>query len=152
VAAVYRVFGVHEWTTVVLPLIFSSLAAMLAALLAAELAGLTVAWVTGCLMATFPVDVRYASSLLPEPFLQALVLAAALLFVLADKRNSDLLGAGAGLLLGLSYLTKEPGALVAMAFVLFALLRRRWRVASSVMVGFALVIAGEAACYWIQRG
>ena len=72
--------------------------------------------------------------------------------MLADKRKSDLLGVGAGLLLGLSYLTKEPGALVAMAFVLFALLRGRWRVASSVLVGFALVIAGEAACYWIQRG
>jgi 4-amino-4-deoxy-L-arabinose transferase-like glycosyltransferase len=152
VGVIYWLFGIHEWTTIALPLICSSLAGMFTALLAAQLAGLPVAWVSGLLMATFPVDVRYASILVPEPFLQAIVLAAALLFLLAQRKNSDLFGFAAGLFLGLSYLTKEPGVFVAIAFVAFALLRRRWRLASSVLVGFALVIAGELACYWSQSG
>src|SRR5215471_13708227 len=77
VAVIYWLFGIHEWTTLVLPLIYSSLAATFTALIAAELAGLPAAWMSGLLMATFPVDVRYASILVPEPFLQAVLLAAA---------------------------------------------------------------------------
>src|ERR1043166_1924307 len=58
VAAFYYVFGIHEWTTIAAPLICSSLAAALLALIAAQLGGTSVAWISGLLAATFPVDVR----------------------------------------------------------------------------------------------
>jgi 4-amino-4-deoxy-L-arabinose transferase-like glycosyltransferase len=66
-AAVYRLFGIHEWTTIILPLISSSLAPALIAALAARLSGGQVAWIAGLLLATFPVDIRYASVLVAEP-------------------------------------------------------------------------------------
>src|SRR5262249_10809160 len=135
VAVFYRLFGIHEWTTVAVPLFSSSVAAVLTALLAAQLAGLSVAWLSGLLMATFPVEVRYASILVPEPMLQAIVLAAALLFLLAERQNSDFLGLAVGVFLGLTYLTKEPGMFVAMAFIAFALLQHRWRLASALLAG-----------------
>jgi 4-amino-4-deoxy-L-arabinose transferase-like glycosyltransferase len=92
VAMLYRLFGIHEWTTVALPLVCSSLAAVFTAVLSARLSGLRAAWVAGMLMATFPVDVRYASVLVPEPILQAILLMAALLFLLAERQNSGILG------------------------------------------------------------
>lgn len=151
-AVCYGLFGIHEWTTVALPLLCSSLAAALAALVAARLAGLSAAWVTGLLMVTFPVDVRYASVLVPESFLQVILLAAALLFLRAETQNSRLLGLAAGVLLGLAYLTKEPGGFVAVAFFAFALLRRQWRLAFALAAGVAFVMAGELAWYWSQSG
>jgi 4-amino-4-deoxy-L-arabinose transferase-like glycosyltransferase len=152
VGVFYRLFGLSEWTTVILPLICSSLAAVFAALLAGRLSGLVGAWVAGLLMATSPVEVRYASVLLPEPVLQAVLLAGALLFLFAERRNSIILGLAAGIFFGLAYLTKEPGAFVAVAFFAFALLRRQWRVAFSLAAGVAPVLAGELAWYWSQSG
>lgn len=152
VALFYRFFGVHEWTTVAAPLIFSSFAAMLTALIGMEIAGLAVGWTSGLLMATFPIDVRYASILVPEPFLQAIILMGALLFLLAEREDSPLLGFGAGLFLGLSYVTKEPGIFVAAAFVMFALSQRRWRLAAWLVAGTVVVIAAELVWYWTQTG
>ena len=152
VAAVYRLFGIHEWTTVASPIVYSSLAAMLTALIGTQIAGLSVGWTSGLLMATFPVDIRYASILVPEPFLQAIILIGALLFLLAERKDSPYLGFGAGLFLGLSYVTKEPGMLVAGAFVVFALFQRRWRLASWVLAGTAVIVAAEVAWYWSQSG
>jgi 4-amino-4-deoxy-L-arabinose transferase-like glycosyltransferase len=152
VAALFRLFGVQEWTMVVLPLIGSSLAAALTALIAARVAGLSAAWVAGLLMATFPVDVRYASVLLPEPLLQAVLLGGVLLFLRAGTRQSDALGLAAGVVFGLSYLTKEPGIFVAVALGAFALLRRQWRLVLSLAAGVALVLAAELAWYWMEGG
>jgi 4-amino-4-deoxy-L-arabinose transferase-like glycosyltransferase len=152
VAVFYRLFGIHEWTTIALPLVCSSLAAVLTAMIAARLSGLLAGWVAGILMATFPVDVRYASVLVPEPVLQAILLAGALLFLLAERQNSGILGLAAGVFFGLSYLTKEPGAFVVVAFFAFALLRRQWRLAFSLVAGVAPVMAGELAWYWSQSG
>src|SRR5262245_36325564 len=92
VGMLYRLFGVHEWTTVALPLIHSSLAAVLTAIIAAHLEGPAIAWLSGFLMATFPVELRYGTILVPEPFLQTMLLFAALLFVLAEKKNEAWLG------------------------------------------------------------
>lgn len=151
-AAVYRLFGVHEWTTVILPVISSSLAAALVAMFAARFSGHAEAWIASLLMATFPVDVRYASVLVPEAFLAALLLAGASLFVLAETQESIIFGLTAGFVLGLSYLTKEPGAFVAVAFIVFALLRKQWRLALAVASGMALVVAAEMAWYLSQSG
>jgi 4-amino-4-deoxy-L-arabinose transferase-like glycosyltransferase len=96
--------------------------------------------------------VRYASVLVPEPFLQGILLAGALLFLLAERQNSGILGLAAGVFLGLSYLTKEPGAFVVVAFFAFALLWRRWRLAFSLAAGVAFVMAGEVVWYWSQSG
>ena len=152
VGILYRVFGVSEWTTVLLPLLALSFAVALTALVAARLAGLSAAWGAGLLMASLPVDVRYASILVPEPCLQFAVLAGALLVLYADERNSILLGVAAGAAFGAAYLTKEPGIFVGAAFGLFALMRQRWRLAFSLLAGVVIVVACEMIWYWSQNG
>ena len=123
---------------------------MLTGLIAVRLSGLSAGWVAGALMATFPVDVRYASILVPEPLLQAMVLLGALLFLLAERKRSVVFGVASGLCLGLSYLIKEPGALMVAAFILLALIRKEWRLTVAVAAGFALVMAAESAWYTSQ--
>jgi len=152
VAALYSLFGIHEWTTVALPLFCSSLAAAFSAVIAARLSAFPVGWMAGLLMATFPVNARYATILVPEPFLEAVVVAGVLLFLLAETQDSRMLGMAAGVSLALSYLTKEPGAFVVMAVFAFALLRRQWRLATLLLVGVTFVIAGEFIWYWSQSG
>ena len=151
-SASYRLFGLHEWTTILVPLISSSLAAPLLALIAARLAGIRQAWIAGLLMATFPVAVRYGSILVPEPVLETLLLIAALLFLLAQAHDSSILAAAAGVLLGISYLTKEPAAFVAMAFFLFLVAMRRWKLAFVMGCGVAFVLLGEVGWYWKESG
>lgn len=151
-AAIYEIFGVHEWTTLILPLISSSLAPALLALVAVRLSGLREAWIAGLLLATFPLEIRYGSVLVPEPLMETLVIVAVLLFVVAEARNSSSLGLSAGFALGISYLTKEPAAFVALALCVFALGRRQWRLALTVASGAALVVAAEFAWYWSQSG
>src|SRR5262245_28398567 len=130
VAATHRVFGELEYTTVVVPLLFSSFAPALGGLLAFILWGSKAAWIAGALLASFPVDVRYGSILVPEAILQVPLLAGAIVFVLAEKRNSPWLGLLSGFLMGLAYLVKEPAAFVVAAFFLFACLRGRWLLAA----------------------
>jgi 4-amino-4-deoxy-L-arabinose transferase-like glycosyltransferase len=151
-AALYRLFGVHEWTTVALPLAASTLAVALAAILAMRLFGSTAAWIAAFLLATFPVDIRYASILVPEGMLQAVVLAGGLLFVLGERRGSQVLIFLAGVVWGCAYLVKEPGIFVPAAFMLFAMWRKQWKTAVALGLGVALVISSEAGWYLIESG
>src|SRR5262249_34001231 len=152
VAAAYRLFGVHEWTTVAIPLLFSSSSAPLLAVLVFRLSGISSAWISGLLLATFPLDVRYASILVPEPIQQVVLVIGALIFITAISRRSELLAMLAGFILGLGYLIKEPGFFVFLAFDIFAVLQRRYRVAAALAFGAFLVAAGELVWYWRQSG
>jgi 4-amino-4-deoxy-L-arabinose transferase-like glycosyltransferase len=150
VAAAYRVFGAYEWTTVLFPLLFGSLACVVAAEIARRYGGIPAAWIAGMLMVTFPIDVRYSTVLTPEPMCQLVLLLAALLYLQSRESGSRLGGLAAGACFGVAYLTKEPAAFVAVVFVVFALWTRRWALATQVAVGAGLVVAGELAWYWSQ--
>jgi len=152
VGVIYGLFGIHEWTTVILPLLSSALAPALLALLAWKLWGRGAAWIAGLLLATFPVDIRFASVLVPEPLFETMLLAGVLLFVFAEHRSSRILALLAGVVLAISYLTKEPGAFVVMALFGFAVLTRRWLLALWFAAGAALAVASEVVWYWSQSG
>jgi 4-amino-4-deoxy-L-arabinose transferase-like glycosyltransferase len=128
----------------------SSLAPALVGMLAARLSGVRAGWIAGLWLATFPVAVRYGSVRVPELLLETLLLAGVLLFLAAEARDSVVRGVIAGLVLGISYLTKEPEAFAAMAVVLYALVRRRWRLAFAVTAGAAFVVAAELAWYQVR--
>jgi 4-amino-4-deoxy-L-arabinose transferase-like glycosyltransferase len=151
-AGLYRLFGVHEWTTLAIPLAASTLAPPLAALVALRLSGPVAAWIVGLLLASFPIEVRFATILVPEPLAGALLLLAALLVAAAHERGSPVLASVAGVALGWAYLTKETSVFVGAAFVLFAVWRRDWKLAGSLCLGAALVVAAELAWYWSQSG
>jgi hypothetical protein len=146
VAALYRVGGVSEWSTVSVPLLASVLSVPALALIGRKMFGWRVGLIAGLLYATFPVQLRYASILVPEPVAAFLVLVAVLCFVHADGRRPTLLCA-AGLALGIAYLTKEPALFVAPALMLDAVARRQWRGAVLIALGVTTIVTIECAFY-----
>jgi 4-amino-4-deoxy-L-arabinose transferase-like glycosyltransferase len=151
-ALFYWLFGVSEWTTVAWPLLCSSLAAALVAFLAGRLYGYTAAIVAGALAATFPVDVRFATVLFPEPVVGAFAAAAGILYWEAGRRASSVLASASGLLLGVAFLAKEPAAFLVVAFAAAWMLERRWKLVAALALGAGAVVVAEAAWYWYLRG
>jgi 4-amino-4-deoxy-L-arabinose transferase-like glycosyltransferase len=151
-ATIYRFWGVHEWTTILLPLLMSSIAPILALLVAQRFLTRRAAWVTAILLATFPVHVRYATILVPEAMMETIVLTAVLLFLHARQNDNIAKGIIAGIAFGLAYLTKEPAIFVALAFLAYAGFERRWRLATTVVLGLSIVVLSEMVWYWSQTG
>lgn len=150
VAGVYKIFGVSEWTTIVLPLLASTLSVVLVAAIARRLFDMRVAIIAALLYATFPMELRLATMLLPEPIAECFLLLAVLAYLHAPQRGAGLWLAS-GALVGAAYLAKEPALFVGGALVLHAAWERRWRSAMLVALGLACVVAAEHAYYvWGQ--
>jgi 4-amino-4-deoxy-L-arabinose transferase-like glycosyltransferase len=152
-ALLYHLFGVHEWTTVFLPILGSAIAPPLLLPITYRLfPDCGVPWIAGILLATFPVDTHYGSIMVPEPVLQALTVVCLLLLLEAKRLGNSILGMLAGVGLGLSYLTKEPGLIVGGAFLLVLISARHFKLAVAVLAGMLLVISGECIWYVTQSG
>jgi 4-amino-4-deoxy-L-arabinose transferase-like glycosyltransferase len=149
---IYRLAGVHEWTTFVLPLFASTASIPLLMIVGARLAGPRAALLAGILLASFTVSLRYATILVPEPVAGFYILLAVLLYLESDNRRPLVLGACAGLILGLAYLTKESAAFVGLAVFLDAALRRKWAAACGMAAGALAIVAIEHAYYLAATG
>lgn len=152
VGLIYALFGVNEWSTIAFPLFASSLSAVLLALIGARLFSLRVGLIAGLLYATFPVELRYATVLVPEPVAEFYVLLAMLIHVRTENRAPVALGALAGACLGIAYLTKEPALFIAPALFIDAALRRRWQQAFGFLAGIGAIIVCEHAYYLVTSG
>jgi 4-amino-4-deoxy-L-arabinose transferase-like glycosyltransferase len=152
VAAVYRVFGVAEWTSVIVPVLASSISVGLLVVITSRLFGRRAALVAGALYASFPLAVFYATVLVPEPVAEMYVLAGVLSYLHAGQRHQAALAALAGACVGLGYLTKEPALFVIVALGVDALWQKRWRVAMGLALGCAAVIAVEHSYYLAASG
>jgi 4-amino-4-deoxy-L-arabinose transferase-like glycosyltransferase len=150
VGLIYKAFGVNEWTTVLFPLLASSAAPPLILALGRYLVGFHASMVAALLLTTFPVELRYASTLVPEPILQTSLAIGALLFVAAERKSAIWLGVLSGAAMGASYLVKEPAAFFAIAFVLFAVFNGQWWLALAVGGGAALVVSVEHLWYFAK--
>jgi 4-amino-4-deoxy-L-arabinose transferase-like glycosyltransferase len=149
VALLYFLFGMQEWTTVLYPLAGSVAAPVLLAAIGCRIGGAVAGLVSGLLLASLPMEALYGGILVPEAVLQPALLAAALLYVVADQRSSPRLAGLSGVAFGLAFLVKEPAVFVLAAFVLFGLLQRRYRLAIALAAGAALVAGTEfALLYW----
>ena len=141
-----QVFGVHEWSLALAPLVFS-LAGIpimfgLLRLIAGPAAGLLAAWLWACL----PVDVYTATLWLPDNIF-ATVFAAFLLFLYASERRERarwLLAFAAGLALGYLEYVKEIAWIFFVPLVLWSACtwwktrRFDWRIVH-VGLGFLVV-------------
>src|SRR6476469_8464927 len=65
--ALYALFGVREWPTILLPLVASTASVPAVMLIGNKLFGRRVALLAGLLVATFPGELQYATILVPEP-------------------------------------------------------------------------------------
>jgi len=151
-AVIYRLLGVHEWTTFVLPLLASAASVPLLMIVGARLVGPRAALLAGVLLASFTVSLRYATILVPEPVTGFYILLALLLYLESDSRRPLLLALSAGLILGLAYLTKESAAFVGLAVFLDAVLRRKWSAACCMAGGALAIVAIEHAYYLAATG
>ena len=147
VALLYRVFGVGEWTTIAVPLLASSVAVTVLALIGTRLFGVRAALIAALLFATFPIQLRYATVLVPEPILACYLLLAVLLYVRTDERTPLARSVLTGVVLGVAYLTKEPAAFVALALLVDSVLGHRWRQTAGLGLGIGAIVALEHAYY-----
>ena len=152
VGLVYAMFGVSEWSTIIVPLLTSTASVVLLALIATRLFGARAGLIAGLLLATFPLQLYHATILVPEPIVEFYVLLAVLIYVRTDENASVAMGALAGVLIGIAYLTKEPALFVAPALFIDAALRHRWRQAFGIAAGVVSVIALEHAYYLAMTG
>lgn len=145
--ALYRLFGISEGTTVALPLLASSASVPLLAAIGARLYGPLAGLLAALLLCTSPIDVRFATILVPEPLMGFWILAGVWCFVVATARASVALAAAAGALIGIAYLTKEPAAFVAVALAAAAFVSRQPALAAAVAAGALAVVGAEMAAY-----
>ena len=151
VAAVYALLGVSEWTTALVPLIASTASVVLLAEITRLLFGMRAGIIAGLLYATFPIQLLVGTMLVPEGVAEFYVLAGALCYLHARQRGG-VLWVAAGVSMGVGYLTKEPIAFVAGAFLLHTIWERRWRGALLFALGVAAVAAVEHAYYVLVWG
>jgi 4-amino-4-deoxy-L-arabinose transferase-like glycosyltransferase len=152
VGVIYRIFGVSEWTTVAFPLAASALSVVLLALVTRTLLGTRAAIVAALLLATFPLHIRWASILVPEPILGFHALVAVFTHVRLRARRPIVAGLLTGVFIGFAYLTKEPAAFIGAALFLEAAITRRFTQAAAIAAGLLSVVAVEHTYYVATTG
>jgi len=151
VAGIYRLGGISERSTIILPLLASTLSLPLMAAVARRLFDTRVAIIAVLLYATFPMQLRLATTLLPEPVAECFILMALLCYIHARERGAALWFA-AGALSGIAYLSKEPALFAGVALGVHALWERRWHGAIVFALGVGAVVAAEHAYYIFWQG
>ena len=149
---VYKLFGIAEWSTILVPLVASTASVAMLMLVGRRLFGPQASLLAGILLATFPADLRYATILVPEPIAGAFILAAVLAYLYWGTGSPAGAGLVSGLLIGVAYLTKEPSLFVAPALMIDALARRQWRMLFGIAAGLLLIVGLEHAYYLTVTG
>lgn len=150
VAALFALFGKSLVWAAAVPLFWSMCSIVLI-----YLTGKTVyedariALLGAALMAVFPLDVIMATQLFPAMGMAALTSAAFLAFYQAEKKDSKLLYAAAGLALGLAYMHRATALYMFLPLGIYLLYRRRWRWGYlSIGVGLAIAVTIESLAFW----
>jgi hypothetical protein len=151
-AGVYRVAGVSEWSTVALPLVASTVCVLLLMQIGRRLFDARVALLAGLIYATFPMQLRYATVLEPEPLAQCFALLGVICYLQSGPSARGAWPVAAGMQFGAAYLAKETAVFVAGAFLLHALFERRWQRAALLAIGVSSVVAAEHAYYLFVQG
>ncbi len=152
VGVMYELFGVREWTTIILPLLASTASVPAVMLIAEKLFSRRVALLSGLMVATFPVALRYATILVPEPLAEFYALLGILAYLYWGGSHPELAGALTGICIGVAYLTKEPALFIAPALMIDALAMRRWRLFFGLSAGILSVVSAEHAYYLLVTG
>ena len=147
VAAAYGFFGVREWTTILIPVLASTASVPALMLIGRKLLGFRTALLAGVLIATFPVELRYATILVPEPVAEFYILVAVLIYLYRGYRHPVLVGFATGVCVGMAYLTKESALFVAPALLIDAGARRQWYIFLGIALGLLMIVAVEHSYY-----
>ena len=148
---VVKVFGLHPIAFVLLPLLASVLKIYIAYRVVLHLLDSEHALLVAAILAVYPLDVLYATSLYPDTLVGTLSTIALLLWISALKGDSACSYALCGLFLGGSYLCHETVAMQApIYFALWLVLSRRLNINLAwVLVAPVTVLGLESALYAI---
>lgn len=149
---IYGLFGISEFTTVLISLIASSATVVLLVEIGTRLFSKQAALIAGALLLTFPVHVHYASILVPEPIMEFWILAGVLLYLIALKNQQLTMCLIAGFCFGLAYLSKEAGIFVCASLFLYSVSQKQWKLAIAVASGLTVVGVLELAGYYYFTG
>ena len=152
VGIVYKVFGIAEWTTILVPLLASIASVAMLMLVGRKLFGPYTALLAGILLATSPADLRYATILVPESVAGAFILFAMLAYLYRREQGPVRASLVSGLCIGVAYLTKEPSLFLAPALMIDCLARRQWRMMFGIAAGVLLVLGLEHTYYLAVTG
>jgi hypothetical protein len=144
-AFLYRLFGVGDATTIILPFCFSIGTIIVAFLLAKSLFSETAGLIAAALLATLPIDSTYATMLWPDTQMIFFISLAVLFFRHAQIRRAPMIFFAAGLCLGVAYTTKIMAIfflpLVAI-YACYALFTRKLRMTD------ILALSSGFLCIW----
>ncbi len=147
-AACYKLFGVNEFSSALWPLLTSLGTVVVAYLLALHLKGERAALLAGIIVATFPLEIIYATQPMADCPLSFWLLLSLYCFVRGDAAEASKRKRWfffiSGIALALAYATKFVAILIAPFFLLVLLWRRRieWHWAW-LGLGFLLIFALE---------
>lgn len=147
-AAVFRIFGISEFSLAIIPVVCTALTSIIVSALGSRLYHPQVGLLAGVLHILFPVTLMYCNEFLPEPIVGFEISAAALLLTGASGKRKWIDGSLilVGLLMGIAYLTTEIAAIILLALLGYQWIAGNRRTAvASIVVGFSLVVFCELA-------
>lgn len=148
-AGVFALFGPSNASLALLPLLCTISTAFLVAWLADRVWGAAVGLAAGLVFALLPLTIDLATFYVPEPLLGLESSVATVLFVAGLERQDRLarwMRFGAGLLIGVGYLTTEVGALLLPTFYIYLASARKLRPRD------AWLAAGFLAVFCVELG
>lgn len=153
-AALLKLFGLHPWVFVAVPLAASTAGIWVAYRIAREFVDERVALFAALCQACYPLELIFSTHLYPDVPV-ALFQSLSLWFwlrALRSERTSDYVWAG--LYFGLGYLCRETVVMSGPGYLAIWALRGRWRrprIAWSAVAALAIV-GGEIVLYWLTTG
>jgi 4-amino-4-deoxy-L-arabinose transferase-like glycosyltransferase len=141
-ALFYRAFGVTPLTTSAFPLLCSLLGVFAAFTLGQRLYGTHSGLIAALLLALFPMDVIFASTLFPTEPMMLFGGVGLGCFILAERERRPVLYLASGLSLGLAALAHEAALMIVMVYPIYVfVVARPVRAQFIAAVGLALTLA-----------
>ena len=153
VALLYSIFGANEFTSNIIPLLFSLFSVILIYKFGKFLFDERTGLLSALLLSFFPLDIIFGTSLLgdvPAAFFMAL---SVYLFLKAEKNGNSRSSIFSGISLGVAYLIREMSVLMALFFIFYAIYNRKIKnIYFFVPLGFLLVALIEFLYFWHATG
>ena len=126
-AFLYKIFGVNEFTSNLLPLIASSLGIILIFYTGKLLFNEKIGLLSASLLSFYPLDAIYSTRLLPDLPAAFFMALSAFFFLKAERLNQkkNIFLLISGVALGVAYLIKELSLILILFFVLYVLYTRK---------------------------
>jgi len=153
-ALVYRLFGVSEFTSNVLSLIISLAGIILIFYLGRMLFNEKTGLIAALLLSFYPLDVIFATRLLPD-FPSAFFMALSVFFFLKAEKETKKAGFYflSGLSWGIAYLIKEVSVILAFFFFAYAIYKRKFNKSYLlILLGFVLLLLVEFLYFYSGTG